>query len=181
MRAGMFSLVRRHIVPLGVFLCMLGASQLAVGKGKRTPADVLCERAAACNCLPADCQKQLAQVDNMDWAVCVAGATCEEACDDDQLVPRINACTEKHGGPVLPNFVCDASGSYEVCSRSDGICRVYPVTNMGMGVTELAAGVDASGRCSTHMTNMIISNNMNHEAHVKQSCRATSCKRIAGR
>jgi len=123
----------------------------------------------------------------------VSAATCPQECRDggyDQAtITRFQtaSCDEIRGfianpPPQQPRpstggtgyHTCSAAGVYEVCA--DGMCRDHDADSMGEGDSVQAAQGDAVRACNHHMQTLVIAQNMNYRASVKQTCRVVGCK-----
>ncbi len=148
----------------------------------------LCKRVAECAC--ADTDKCQGAVDAlvMDtpepfWTCMEEAATdCTGLCTEYKDGAR---CYAPHEATIKANrqareneqyrYSCWTTGVYEVCDGT--YCRDQVHDSMGAGPTEMDAQLDANQRCSNHITNMIISNNINGHAGWKQSCQITRCQK----
>jgi hypothetical protein len=101
----MLARLRRHVVPLGIALCMLGGLQLAKGQGEKSAPQILCERADSCHCMSgtmASCQAEVSRIKNTAFAVCVAEAECSVICSEDKALVKIEACRAEFGDLEKP-------------------------------------------------------------------------------
>jgi hypothetical protein len=102
----------------------------------------------------------LAQIDE------IAKADCETVKQSVKLPQPAPAASGGH--------LCTAEGVYTVCDGSS--CDDHLSTSMGAGATDADAGYEAVAQCTSHMLNMVVIQQMNYRASVKQSCGVTRCQ-----
>lgn len=167
------------------------AAAIQASMNKANPAArgaALCARAKECGCTNPDACQGAVDVLVMDapepfWT-CMeeVAADCTGFCAEYDSGAK---CYTPHDATIKANkeareleqyrFSCWTTGVYEVCDGT--YCRDVVHDSMGAGPTEMDAQLDANGRCSNHITSMIITNNINGRAGWKRSCEITRCQR----
>ncbi len=166
-------------------------AQIKASMQKSDPAArgaALCARHTECGCKSETCQADLDSL-VMDapepfWT-CMeeVGATdCAAYCAEYESGTK---CYAPHDATIQANkkaredqqyrYSCWTTGVYEVCDGT--YCTSYPSESMGAGPTEDEAALDANQRCSNHITQMVIINNMNSRASWKQNCTVSRCQK----
>ena len=146
-----------------------------------------CERVVQCNagpsaaCLEA-CQRssseatpggrdQLLRIEQMSCDELVAAMRPQGPAPAPPAPAPAPAPTNSTKGQVL----CNAEGVWESCAR--GFCTPRHEWGMGVGPNEHSARILAEANCSQHMTNLMIIDNLNNQARVRDACRSTTCRR----
>jgi hypothetical protein len=167
------------IVPVLVALVFSGSAEA------KTAPEVICERVAACDCLTgtmSSCKQEMSRIDNLPFATCVTGASCDVVCDEPKAKERIAMCTAEHGGPEASqvrgqgSFSCTAEGTYEICT-GPGMCQPLSATAMGRGASEAKARSNAELACAEHMATMIVTGNISSSASMRTPCSVKTCQR----